>query len=100
MWSKTRSDRRSICSVDIQGGGAVPIHRSTLTAIGVAACCVCSMVTPPAVAQSRFEVLGAESVAAIEGLNVYTIRDNQMASCYTVFVIHPADAPTTSLAFQ
>ncbi len=78
----------------------MPIHRSTLTTIGVAACCVCSMVTPPAVAQSRFEVLGADSVAAIEGLNVYTIRDNQMASCYTVFVIHPADAPPTSLAVQ
>jgi hypothetical protein len=73
----------------------MPIDRSTLTTIGVAACCVCSMVTSPAAAQSRFEVLGADTVAAIAGLNVYTIRDNQMASCYTVFVIDPADAPST-----
>jgi len=76
------------------------IQRSTRTTIGVAACCVCWMVTPAAAAQSRFEVLGADPVAAIEGLNIYTIRDNQMASCYTVFVIDPADAPPSSLAVQ
>jgi hypothetical protein len=61
--------------------------------------------SPDASAQTRFDVLSGESVAAVRGLNVYTIRDNQLTACYSVFVIdgpelpvqEPAPPPTAEL---
>src|SRR4051812_46133772 len=40
-----------------------------------------------AAAQTRFDLLARDSVAGINGLTAYTVRDNQTASCYTVFVL-------------
>jgi hypothetical protein len=40
-----------------------------------------------AAAQARFDVLASDTVGGIKGLTAYTVRDNQTASCYTVFVL-------------
>jgi hypothetical protein len=67
---------------------------SRLWAAGAAACCI-ALSAPEASAQARFDVLSGESVAAVTGLKVYTIRDNQITSCYSVFVL---DGPAFPLA--
>ena len=43
--------------------------------------------TVAAAAQARFDVLASDTVGGIKGLTAYTVRDNQTASCYTVFVL-------------
>jgi hypothetical protein len=43
--------------------------------------------TVAAAAQTRFDLLARDTVAGINGLTAYTVRDNQTASCYTVFVL-------------
>lgn len=82
------------------------MHASRLAAVSVAACCAGALGAPLyASAQTRFDVLNADAVAAVSGLNVYTIRDNQIAACYNVFVIdgpvlqvqEPAPPPTPEL---
>ena len=40
-----------------------------------------------AAAQTRFDLLASDTVGGINGLTAYTVRDNQTASCYTVFVL-------------
>jgi len=43
-----------------------------------------------AAAQARFEVLTRDSIDQVSGLRVVTIRDNQLAACYTVFIMESA----------
>jgi len=43
--------------------------------------------TVAAAAQARFDLLASDPVGGINGLTAYTVRDNQTASCYTVFVL-------------
>jgi len=43
--------------------------------------------TDAAAAQARFDLLASDTVGGIKGLTAYTVRDNQTASCYTVFVL-------------
>jgi len=43
--------------------------------------------TVAAAAQARFDLLASDTVGGIKGLTAYTVRDNQTASCYTVFVL-------------
>jgi hypothetical protein len=53
---------------------------------------------PPASAQPRFELLTRDKIAAVSGLQIITIRDNQLAACYTIFVLEsPAPTPPPSL---
>jgi len=48
-------------------------------------------------APPRFEVLSRDAIAAVAGLNVYTIRDNRLSSCFTLFVL---DRPEVQLPDQ
>jgi hypothetical protein len=50
---------------------------TTIAGLGMAAA---------ATAQARFEVLGGDVVQGLNGMTVYTIRDNRMAQCFTLFV--------------
>jgi len=43
-----------------------------------------------ATAQARFEVLKQDVLAGASGLRVMTIRDNDIAQCYTLFMTEPA----------
>jgi len=45
-------------------------------------------------AQVRFDVLANDAVTGINGLTVYTIRDNSAARCYTLFVVDGDKAAT------
>jgi len=75
------------------------IHASRLRMAGVAALLVWSIgARSDAAAQSRFELLGRDAVAAVTGLTVYTIRDGVTASCYMLFVLDPAQSPAPSPA--
>jgi hypothetical protein len=69
------------------------MHASRLRLAGVAALFVWSMgARSDAAAQSRFELLGQDPVAAVTGLTVYTIRDRVTAGCYTLFALDPAQS--------
>jgi hypothetical protein len=59
--------------------------RLALAITGSALACVAC--TAAAAAQARFDLLASDTVGGINGLNAYTVRDNQTASCYTVFVL-------------
>ena len=48
---------------------------------------VCVFCTVAAAAQTRFDLVASDTVGGINGLTAYTVRDNQTASCYTVFVL-------------
>src|SRR5262245_17278743 len=37
-------------------------------------------------AQTRFDVLGSDVVKGLNGMTVYTVRDNRTAQCFTLFV--------------
>src|SRR5262245_15201701 len=75
------------------------IHASRLHVVGVAALLVWSIgARSDAAPQSRFELLGQEPVAAVAGLNVYTIRDSVTAGCYTLFVLDSDQSPRPSPA--
>jgi hypothetical protein len=75
------------------------IHASRLHLAGVAALLAWSIgARSDAAAQGRFELLGQEPVAAVNGLTVYTIRDGVTASCYTLFVLDTAQVPPPSRA--
>ena len=63
--------------------------RLALTITGSAIVCPGS-VPVAAAAQARFDLLASDTVGGIKGLTACTVRDNQAASCYTVFVL---DAP-------
>jgi hypothetical protein len=53
------------------------IAATTIAGLGMAAA---------ATAQARFDVLGGDVVQGLNGMTVYTIRDNRMAQCFTLFV--------------
>jgi len=75
------------------------IHASRWHVAGVAALVVWSIsARSDAAAQSRFQLLGQEPVAAVAGLTVYTIRDSVTAGCYTLFVLDPDQPPRPSPA--
>lgn len=52
-------------------------------------------------AQERFGVVAQNAVAPVSGLRIVTIRDNQRAECYTLFILEPpagaAVAPVPAL---
>jgi len=74
---------------------AMSLHASRRLAAAIAACSIGALsASRAASAQSRFDVLSGEAVAAVSGLNVYTIRDNQITACYSVFVM---DGPALSV---
>jgi hypothetical protein len=88
---------RCLCTADAQEGG-VMVHASRVTWAATAACFVYSMIAAPDLgAQTRFDLLSADAVPAVQGLNVYTIRDNQLAVCYSVFIADSADATASNL---
>jgi hypothetical protein len=42
--------------------------------------------------QTRFEVNSRENVAAVPGLSIYSIRDNQLGACFMLFILEPPEA--------
>jgi len=71
---------------------------ATLRVAGAAAVCAWWIAaSPSAVAQSRFDVLRDDAIAAVDGMTVYTIRDNATAVCYTLFVLQ-SNEPRLSTA--
>ena len=56
-------------------------HRSFRKAgVCVTALCACTIATSSgAAAQGRFDLLEGDSIAAVQGLNVYTVRDRRTA---------------------
>jgi hypothetical protein len=75
------------------------IHASRLQVAGVVTLLAWSIgARNDAAAQSRFELLGREPVAAVAGLTVYTIRDGATAGCYTLFVLDSDQLPPPSPA--
>ena len=76
-------------------------HITRVTAAGLWALCACALAASSvAAAQGRFELVGGDAVAAFQGLIVYTIRDNRTAVCYTLFVLGPFDAASSSTTVQ
>jgi hypothetical protein len=43
-------------------------------------------------AQTRFRVLGVDTIDSVNAVRVYTIRDDKVAACYILFVLEPLDA--------
>ena len=75
------------------------MHASRLRLAGVATLLVWSMgARSDAAAQSRFELLGQDPVAAVTGLTVYTIRDRATAGCYMLFALDPAQSTAPGAA--
>lgn len=67
-----------------------------VAAVGFTAFCACALAASSvAAAQGRFELLGGDAIAAVQGLTVYTIRDRRTAVCYTLFVLGPLDAASS-----
>lgn len=76
-------------------------HVSRLKAAGFTALCACAIGTSTGTAaQARFELLGGDAIQAIQGLSVYTVRDSRTAVCYTLFVLAPLDAASSSSTAQ
>lgn len=70
-------------------------HVSRITTAGLTVLCAGAIgASLLAAAQGRFELLGGDAIAAVQGLSVYTVRDNRMTVCYTLFVLGPLDAPS------
>lgn len=67
--------------------------RLALAIAGSAIVCVAGTV---ASGQTRFDLLASDTVGGINGLTAYTLRDNQTASCYTVFVLDAAKGSATT----
>jgi hypothetical protein len=77
------------------------VAAAALRPICVAASCALAIVSGPhGRAQARFDVSGRDSIAAVPGLTVYTIRDNQSAACYTLFILEPSASPFDPLTQQ
>jgi hypothetical protein len=63
-------------------------------AVRIAACCIWTIAaTSDVSAQVRFELVSADAIPATKGITVYTIRDNRIAACYSLFVIDSPVAP-------
>lgn len=76
-------------------------HVARLKAAGFTALCACAIgTTTGAAAQGRFELLAGDTIAAVQGLTVYTVRDKRTAVCYTLFVLGPLDAASSSNTAQ
>ena len=58
-------------------------------AAGVAA----ALLTASSAHAQRFDAARRETVAAIQGLDVVTIRDTVLNACYTLFIMEPAVQP-------
>jgi len=70
----------------------MPTYLSTRRAAGITTLCACVIgASSGAAAQGRFELLGGDAIAAVQGLSVYTVRDNRTAICYTLFVLGALD---------
>jgi hypothetical protein len=63
--------------------GALRLTECTITAVTIAGLGVGAVAV---IAQARFDVLGRDVVSGLNGMTVYTIRDNRLAQCYTLFV--------------
>jgi hypothetical protein len=59
--------------------------------VALSVCWIC--VSHATAAQSRFDVVATDAVSGVNGLTVYTIRDNRAARCYTLFVVGDKSAP-------
>jgi hypothetical protein len=53
--------------------------------------CIVLLTAPLVLTQGRFQVESRDLVSQ-SGLVIYTIRDNQMSTCYTLFVVEPPPA--------
>ncbi|HVG56792.1 MAG TPA: hypothetical protein VM846_20305 [Vicinamibacterales bacterium] len=69
--------------------------RSAIVRIAAPLVTVLFAVSAPAYAQ-RFDAARRETVAAIPGLDVVTIRDTTTNTCYTLFILEPSIQPTPS----
>lgn len=70
--------------------------RLHLRPAAIGAALLCAFATGPAArAQARFELLTRDAITEISGLQIFTIRDNHLGACYTIFVLTPT-APTTT----
>src|SRR5580765_3087459 len=72
--------RRVVTDERVRGG------RLALAIAGSAMVCVLCTVAAAAQA-ARFDLLASDTVGGINGLTAYTVRDNQTASCYFVYVL-------------
>jgi hypothetical protein len=63
--------------------------------IAICSSVLCALVVTAASvsAQGRFAALTQETITQVPGLRIVTIRDNQLALCYTLFVFEPVPAP-------
>jgi hypothetical protein len=79
----------------------MPTQVSRLKAASIIGLCACVIgASSGAAAQGRFELLGGDAIQAIQGLSVYTVRDRRTAVCYTLFVLGPLDAVSSSNMFR
>ena len=70
-------------------------RRRTAAAIG--ASCALLAATTAVQAQARFDSVAREAVAAVPGLEVVSVRDLALGSCYTLFLFQPqSPAPITT----
>src|SRR6185503_4090834 len=69
-------------------GRAVTDRRARYTRFAMVALWVCWICVSEATAlQVRFDVVATDTVTGVNGLTVYTIRDNSAERCYTLFVV-------------
>jgi len=70
-------------------------QRPTATVIG--AWCVLLAASATIRAQVRFDAVAREAVAAVPGLEILSVRDQALGSCYTLFLFQPqSPAPVTA----
>jgi hypothetical protein len=63
-------------------------RRARYTRLATVALSVCWICVSEATAlQVRFDVVATDTVTGVNGLTVYTIRDNSAERCYTLFVV-------------
>jgi hypothetical protein len=63
--------------------------------VPVTVLCVLLLATPVVLTQSRFQV-DSRDVLSQSTLVIYTIRDSQLSTCYTLFVVEPLPAPVVT----
>jgi hypothetical protein len=70
-------------------------RRRTAAAIG--ASCALLAASATVQAQARFDSVAREAVAAVPGLEVVSVRDLALGSCYTLFLFQPqSPAPVSA----
>ena len=60
-------------------------RHTCLATVALGVCWIC--VSHATAGQVRFDVVATDAVSGVNGLTVYTIRDNRAARCYTLFVV-------------